>query len=277
MDARIYNIAKMLYENHEELFSAPIIVPDVDIFLIIQNTLPEYRLYMFNQFYSLLNMKEYCFGLKTAYAKTSGINTHGSKVSLDDILKLFDKADKKELMGIDYKSWLKFPDEITIYRGTSSKEIHDAISWTIDRKRAIWFYKKYESKGTVLKAKVKKKDVLCYLNESACHEKEVIVNYKNIYSIEQLPKDEIDRKYNFDCYTKSGNVNNDYVIEATQYLLQHLLNAGVPFTKELAEEIFKSYQTRGEYKSKYILNFASGETITLYDLLLQIEKAQERL
>ena len=275
MSANYLDIAKQLEKEYSKYFSSPITIPETDLYLIIQNTLPQYRLFIFTKFCSLLSKKDYCNVLKYAYTKTSGLNTSKGKLKLDDILLLFKNADKKLLMEVDYKKWLKFSDEVTIYRGTSEKTFHNAISWTIDRKRAIWFYKKYESKGTVFKAKIKKSDIICFLDKSACNEKEVIVDYNKIYCMEELSKEEIDRNINFDCYEFNGNTNNDYVIRATQNLLELLSGVGITPTKELANEIFKSYQQRGKYKSNYILNFISGDKISLSDLLELAESARQ--
>lgn len=64
----------------------------------------------------------------------------------------------------------------------------------------------------------------------------------------------------------------NYVIQASQCILQQLANFGIPSTKELAEEVFKSYQTRGKYKSNYVLTFFTGEQITLHELLKKLEE-----
>lgn len=101
-------------------------------------------------------------------------------------------------MEEDYNKFLELPKEVEIYRGTTNKEYVPAISWTLDRKRAIWFYQKYEKVGTVFKAKIKKEDIICYLDRTACGEKEVIVDYENIYDIEELKKQEINQKVTID-------------------------------------------------------------------------------
>jgi len=268
-------INNLLIDKYKKYFTSPIdMLGSMDLYTIIQLTKPEYRLYIFRQFCELLSEEDYCFGLRTAYIKTAGINTSSAKLSLDEVLDLFKKANLKKLMGIDYKRWLKFPDIVTIYRATSNDSKKEGISWTIDRKRAIWFYKKYESKGTVLKAKIRKEDIICYLNKTSCFEKEVIVNYKNIFNMEELPKDEINKNINFTDLESQGQINTDYVVEASQNLLQLLANYGIIPTMELGQEVFKIYQTQGKYKSNYVLNFPSGEKITLSNLLDQINEGK---
>lgn len=240
-----------------------------DLYTIIQCVKPEYRLYIFHKIYKYLSEEDYAKGLKYAYMKTSGINTINSCLSLDDTLKLFKNANLKELMGTDYNDFINLPDDITIYRGTATKKYSDAISWTIDKKRAIWFYKKYESKGTVYQAKIKKEDVICFLDKSACFEKEVVVNYKKIFSVTELPNTEIDKDIIFD-FEDEGGANIDYVISCTQKILQMLAYCGILPSKKLAEEIFKSYQTKGEYKSNYEISFFTGEKFMLHELLSMI-------
>ncbi len=242
-----------------------------DLFIMIQMILPEYRLFIFKEISKFLNDKDYCLSLKYAYTKTSGINSEKPKMSLDEILELFKKADKRKLMGKDYEEYIKLPEIVTIYRGSNIKDYHNAISWTIDYNRAIWFYKKYESKGAVFKAKIKKKDILCYLDQTACNEKEVIVDYKKIFELEKISKSKINDNIDFSDINV-GTVNTDYVIQASTYVLQTLVDNGVIPSEKLAEELYKSYQSRGKYKSKYNLFFPSGETISLGTFLEKISE-----
>ncbi len=263
-------VIDLIYNKYKEFLVRPVNFPDVDLYLIIQNINPKYRLYLFKKISSLLTEEDYCFGLKTSYIKTEGLNTEDAKISLDEVLELFKNSNLKILMGDDYNTFIDLPETLTIYRGTAQGNNANAISWTIDKARAIWFYKKYDSKGTVLEAKIKKEDVICYLDKTACNEKEVIVDYKKVFDIKELPKSEINQDYNFEQFN-TGNINTDYVMEASQYFLQQLANVGIFPTMELATEVFKSYQTQGNYKSNYILSFPSGEKIKLYELLEQID------
>ena len=226
---------------------------------------------VFYDIYKFLDEKDYCIGLKESYIRTEGINTKNPKLSLKETLNLFKMADAKTLMKEDYNKFLELPEEVEIYRGTTNREYIPAISWTIDKKRAIWFYQKYEKVGTVFKAKIKKEDIICYLDETACGEKEVIVDYENIYDVEELKKDEINQKVTINNEEKFV-VNTDYVVVATQYLLNSLAQFGILPKKELAEEIYKTYQYMGKYKSKYILQFPSNQSIELGDFINQLEK-----
>lgn len=262
-------VIDLINNKYEDYLVRPINLPNADLYLVIQNINPKDRLYIFKAISSLLTEEDYCFALKTAYIKTEGLNTKDAKITIDGVVELFRKANLKELMQEDYETFRSLPEKLTIYRGTSKGNSKDAISWTIDKDRAIWFYKKYDSKGTVLEAKINKEDVLCYLDKTACNEKEVIVDYKKIYDVKEIPKKERDADLDLEQFI-TGNVNIDYVMEASQWFLQKLADAGILPTMELATEVFKVYQTRGKYKSDYILNFPSGEKIKLYDILEQV-------
>lgn len=273
MHTNLKKVIDLIYNKYEDFLIRPIDFHNADLYLIIQNINPKHRLYIFKEISSLLTEEDYCFGLKTSYIKTEGVNTKNTKISLEEVLKLFKNCNLEMLMGDDYNTFVDLPETLIIYRGTAQGNNASAISWTIDKERAIWFYKKYDSKGTVLEAKIKKEDVICYLDKTACSEKEVIVDYKKVFDIKELPKAEINQDLNFEQFN-TGYVNTDYVIEASQYFLQQLANFGVLPTMELATEVFKSYQTQGNYKSNYILSFPSGEKIKLYELLEQIDSKE---
>lgn len=258
-------------KNHKEHLYGHLQADETEIYMIIQMILPEYRLLIFKEIGKFLNIEDYSLGLRYAYMKASGLNSKNAKLTLDEVLNLFDNADKDLLMEEDTQEYYNLPPIVTIYRGSPLKNNTKAISWTLDRKRAIWFYKKYESKGCVYKAKIKKENIKCYLDKVACCEKEVVVDYKKIYDIEKLSDEEIDDVQDFSEFD-SGSVNMDYVIQASQHILQQLANFGILPTKELAEEVFKSYQTRGEYKSNYVLTFFTGEQIILHELLEKLEE-----
>lgn len=264
----VINLAQNKYNQHLIL---GINEDNTDLCMIIQSIEPEYRMMFFNDIYKFLDKKDYCIGLKESYIRTEGINTKNAKLSLKETLNLFKLADSKTLMEEDYNKFLELPEEVEIYRGTTNKEYVSAISWTLDKKRAIWFYQKYEKVGTVFKAKIKKEDIICYLDKTACGEKEVIVDYENIYDIEEIEKDEINQKVTIDN-EEQFVANTDYVVAATQYLLNSLAQFGILPSKELGEEIYKTYQQMGKYKSKYILRFPSNESIELGDFIDQLEK-----
>lgn len=270
MKSNIEQVINLIEDRYSKKLILPINEEDTDLNMIIQSIQPEYRMLVFNDIYKFLDEQDYCIGLKESYIKTDGINTINAKLPLNEILNLFKIADPKTLMDKDYNTFLELSKEVEIYRGTTNKKYIPAISWTIDKERAIWFYQKYEMEGTVFKAKIKKEDIICYLDKTACGEKEVIVDYENIYDIEELEKNEINQKVTIDNENQFV-ANTDYVVAATQYLLNSLAQFGILPSKELAEEIYKTYQQMGKYKSKYILRFQSNESIELGDFINKLE------
>lgn len=266
------DVAKKIEEQYANFLIGKIDVENIDLYTIIQSILPEYRLYIFSKFCDLLNIQDYNMGLKYAYTKTDGINNRDVKISIDEVLDLFAKIDKKIFMEDDYNQWCNLPEIITIYRGTNKDKISKAISWTLEEKRAIWFYQKYNSKGTVFKAKIKKEDAICLIDETACGEKELIINYNKVYELEELSKNRLNREKKIQYTDNNMYADTDYVIRESRDLLQKLALVGISPDKELAEEIYKTYEQKGRYKSNYIVNFGSDFKIPLSELIKQIEE-----
>lgn len=271
MKSDIKSIINLVQNKYFQNLILDIDEENTDLCMIIQSIEPEYRMVFFNDTYKFLDREDYCIGLKESYIRTEGINTINAKLPLKETLNLFKIADPKILMKEDYNKFLELPEEVEIYRGTTNKEYIPAMSWTIDKKRAIWFYQKYEKVGTVFRAKIKKEDIICYLDETSCGEKEVIVDYEKIYDVEELKEDEINQKITINN-EEQFVANTDYVVAATQYLLNSLAQFGILPRKELAEEIYKTYQYMGKYKSKYILQFPPNQSIELGDFIDQFEK-----
>lgn len=123
----------------------------------------------------------------------SGENTSKQRdVSKTKLIKLFESCNPQILMGPEeYEAFLKFPDELTIYRGIEydekgpKKAMIRALSWTPELDTAIFFAKRFlmidGRIGAVYKAKIKKADVLTYY---AGEESEVLVKPQKLYDIE---------------------------------------------------------------------------------------------
>ena len=91
-------------------------------------------------------------------------------------LSWFQEADKSYLMSKrEQKKFNELPDKVTIYRGVNNPEYQYGCSWTLDKRIAIWFANRYESKErNVYECTVDKKDIICYFEIR--NEKEVIIN-----------------------------------------------------------------------------------------------------
>jgi len=71
---------------------------------------------------------------------------------------------------------------LTLYRGESSKSsnVKRALSWTLDRDKAIWFAKRFNfsGEGYVYNAKTNISHVIAYINDRS--EEEILVKYKDV-------------------------------------------------------------------------------------------------
>jgi len=75
---------------------------------------------------------------------------------------------------------------LTIYRGEGdlSTPIEDAMSWTLSKEVAMFFAKRFSSKGTCYKAKVYLQDIYDYLPER--NEQEILVDFCSLENIKKL-------------------------------------------------------------------------------------------
>lgn len=89
---------------------------------------------------------------------------------------IYDEEDKKLVEEL--------PEEFTVYRGLMEDAKVEALSWTLDLDRAIWFAKRWNRHGKVYKAKAKKKDMLVYLSDR--NESEIVIDYHNLTDIEEV-------------------------------------------------------------------------------------------
>lgn len=95
----------------------------------------------------------------------------------------FDKIDPafiRQVFNYRYlsKEWKPFESEeefITVYRGVTKKSspLDKAYSWTLDKKVAEFFATRFESRGKVITAKVRPKDIICLIDTR--NEKEVLI------------------------------------------------------------------------------------------------------
>ena len=103
-----------------------------------------------------------------------------TNVKKTEIIKWFEKADKKYLMDEeDYEKYSSLADKVTIYRGVRDGDYKYEMSWTLSKPKAEWFATRYDSeKPIVLETTVNRNDILCYTNDRG--ESEVIINPKKI-------------------------------------------------------------------------------------------------
>ncbi len=104
-----------------------------------------------------------------------------------EFLKLFTMADKKKLMDTeDYAFYARLPETVTVYRGTKY-ENYKALSWTLNKKQAVWFSERFLSeneKGQVYQAEINKNDIFAYFNDR--NEKEIVLDYRKLKNLKEI-------------------------------------------------------------------------------------------
>lgn len=101
--------------------------------------------------------------------------------TLYKVRNLFSKVKDYIMTPEEQEHFDGLPDVVTIYRGQSiNTKVYNALSWTDDYERAFWFATRFEE-GKLLKATIKKEDIICYLDERG--ENELIINFRKIQNL----------------------------------------------------------------------------------------------
>ena len=56
------------------------------------------------------------------------------------------------------------PDEVTIYRGCQAGINENGLSWTLNKKKAEFFAKRFSKEGIILERKIPKSNIIAFLN-----------------------------------------------------------------------------------------------------------------
>ena len=132
-----------------------------------------------------MSLKDFSEMLSAAWIMAE--NPNGDiNVSINTLIHWFRQADKHVLMDDeDYKVWEELPEEMTLYRGISQNHNPKGLSWTKNIETAEWFKNRFKnSDNYMLKANVKKEDMICYLNSRG--EDEIVVDTRHIISEKML-------------------------------------------------------------------------------------------
>lgn len=155
-----------------------------NIFNIIFLINRPYSLFFFSLIQKYLSEDDFNILLKELYTETEFPN-RDVNVPVEEIRKMFEKANKKLLMDADeLKIFNKLENELTIYRGFYSNEYYNALSWTLDKEKAHFFATRFSGNGSIYQANIKKEDIYAYFN--CRNEKELIVNYDKLYNIAKI-------------------------------------------------------------------------------------------
>ena len=135
-----------------------------------------------------LNIEDYTKILEDLWTNMEYPNADVN-VKKKDWISLWKKADLNLIYSEeDKKKLASLPDEFYVYRGLMKKAKKEALSWTLDKDRAIWFAKRFDNHGKVYRGKCRKEDILVYL--SCRGEEEIVVNYSKLKDVEEISYDE---------------------------------------------------------------------------------------
>lgn len=176
MDIESKKLVHITEENFDKLLEQRLKkideqVDKEDMFGIFIHIHKPFRLPVLMRITEELNDKQYTEALIDLWVDTEFPHENGVEL----MLLLFKKADKKYLMTDEERAELdKMNDMIVVYRGLQKDAIENGMSWTIEKKVAIWFATRFDRKGRVIKAKIPKKHVFAFKDQRA--EGEIILN-----------------------------------------------------------------------------------------------------
>lgn len=165
---------------YKEMYFKTVIAPCESVEKLLWRVRKSFRLtymmYLLNE--DIVSLRE-CGNLLAGQWSVIENISHDANVSKNIVLRMIKHADKTVVMDEEELSvFNSLPDEITIYRGCSWSSGKEGISWTLDKKTADWFARRWldsGERGYVWSAKISKKNIIAYINNRG--EKEVIADY----------------------------------------------------------------------------------------------------
>lgn len=154
-----------------------------NLFNIIFMLNKPYRFSFFKSIKDYLSKEDFNYYLKDIWISTEFPNAD-KNVKSNIALSLFKRSDKNILMTKEEFEYLKsLPNEVTIYRGTHKKDNSKALSWIDYYSTALWFAKRFDGNGYVLKVSINKKNIIAFFN--ARNENELIIDFNKIYNLKE--------------------------------------------------------------------------------------------
>lgn len=154
----------------------------VRLYMLIQKS---YKMAWFRFVSPYLSDKDYGTMLKECWIMEDNPN-QDENVPIKMAIELFRRAKKDCIMTKKEQEYYdNLPETLTLYRGVSEGRKRLGLSWTDNYDVAVWYQKRFEEwgrDGIVLKAKVKKEDVLAYFE----HDNELLVDVTQIRNIEEI-------------------------------------------------------------------------------------------
>ena len=151
---------------------------------IMNNIQNAYKLVFFKYIDKWLSDEDFGECLINVYINTEFISDN-KDVRISTLIKWFKQCNKSSIMNeAEINVYNSLSDEIIVYRGVSSEKYKLGISWTLDKDVAAWFSKRFDKSSFIYSCKVKKSDILCYINSR--NEKEVIIDIKALKNIDTI-------------------------------------------------------------------------------------------
>lgn len=156
-----------------------------DFFMIINK--PYFGIF-FKLVEGYLSIEDYTNMLEHTWVSMEFPNTD-SNVSKYEWIKYWKNADNSLIYSKeDIEKLSTLPDEFYVYRGLMKKAKVQALSWTLDLDKAVWFAKRFKNEGKVYRGLCRKKDILVYL--SSRNEEEIVVDWRKLREIEEIKYEE---------------------------------------------------------------------------------------
>lgn len=176
------------WDAYKKMYHKNVITPCEDIKSILYHVRKSYRLtylkYLLDE--EIVTLRE-CGNLLAGQWSVIENISYDTNVSKALVLRMIKHADKSCVMDEEeFRVYHSLPNEVNIYRGCKTVKGKEGISWTLDKKTADWFARRWlkdGESGYVWTAKISKDNVVAYINHRGEHE--VIVDYRKIYAVEQ--------------------------------------------------------------------------------------------
>lgn len=172
---RPFNIFQDAEEYHrwQEQFKEEIISRK-NVYSVFSLIRPAYKMTFFKYINQYLSDKDFAETLAVSWAAHGG-----TEIPEAELESWFKKADKQYLMSKrEQKKFNELPEQVAIYRGVSPQYKY-GLSWTLDKKVALWYADKYKRKeACVYECIVNRKDILCYFDTR--NEAEIIMLISNL-------------------------------------------------------------------------------------------------
>lgn len=137
---------------------------------------------LFKYCHRYLGERDYEYIMRFVWQMTEFPN-HDSNMSVEEFAEAFEHGNPAYLMNAKECELLsQLPDEVTIFRGCYST-YEKALSWTLSKKKAVWFSQRFSDKGNVYQAVIDKSDILAYFDSE---EQEIIPKLDKIRNIKQI-------------------------------------------------------------------------------------------